>query len=86
MTFREALRKLIVDKDISLKELAEKAGIKYQTAKGYTSKSAKRKPSVPHLIAICRALDVSLDTFKDCEDLQNEKDEPGSTSEESAEN
>lgn len=84
-TFRETLRTLLVQKDIKLIDLAKKAGISYAAAKGYTSKSFTRKPSVPHLIAICKALEIPLDTFRDCEDLQNEKSEEDGRAENSEE-
>ncbi|MDY3557601.1 helix-turn-helix transcriptional regulator [Gemmata sp. JC673] len=72
-TFRETLRTLLVQKDIKLIDMAKRAGISYAAARAYTTKNSKRKPSVPHLIAICDALEISLDTFRKCEDLQTEK-------------
>lgn len=75
MTFRDVLKVILVKKDISLLELAKRAGVSYQTLKGWSAKSAKRKPSVPHLIAICRVLEISLDEFRECDDFQLEKEE-----------
>ncbi|WP_157506845.1 helix-turn-helix domain-containing protein [Gemmata obscuriglobus] len=72
-TFRETLRTLLVQKDISLADLASRSGIAYQTLKGFTSKTAARKPSVPVLIAISKSLEISLDQFRDCDDLQMKK-------------
>jgi hypothetical protein len=58
-------------------ELSKRAGIAYQTAKSYTGKKAGRIPSVGHLIAIAKTLDVSLDVFKDCEDFQIDRGTKG---------
>lgn len=86
MTSRDVIRRLLVEKDFTLIALARKADIPYQTMKGYSAKSekARRTPPIYHLIAICKALDVSLDLFRECEDLQNLRDSnpnPESTSE-----
>ena len=74
-TFRETLRTLLFQKDIKLIDLARRARISYAAVRGYTAKNASRRPSVSHLIAIAKVLDVSLDVFRDCQDFQIEGDE-----------
>lgn len=74
MTFRDSLRKLLFEREISVAELSRQTHIPYQTLKTYTAKSGKvkRSPSYAHVIAVCRALGVTGDYFADCDDFRIE--------------
>lgn len=70
MTFAEKVRAVAADRNLSLRELAERAGLAYDTLAGYLARGSTHTPSVLKGIALARALEVPTDwLFNDAEGL-----------------
>ena len=72
VTFAEKLRQLLDARDWSVNELALRADVPYTTLKAYFQVNKKtnkaRLPTYANVVAICRALGISTDSFQDCSD------------------
>lgn len=77
MTFRDTLAAALEQKGWSRGELAKQSGVPYATVKSWfqahkdkDENPTGRLPSIKHLAAVARAIGVSLDHFKDCDEFQ----------------
>ena len=63
MTLAEKIQRVAREKGLELKRVAEKAGIPYNTLRGYTAQG--NIPSAPNGIALAKALDVGIEWLFD---------------------
>jgi transcriptional regulator with XRE-family HTH domain len=71
MTFRDRLLELKAAKGWSERELAEAAGLAWSTVHAWLQKGKSRRlPTVTALVAVAKALEVSIQVFTECEDFQ----------------
>jgi transcriptional regulator with XRE-family HTH domain len=71
MTFSEKLSELVDSSGLSKPKVAEMAGIKFPTFQDYLYKG--KIPSATNLFKISKALGVSCEVFRDCEEEEPQK-------------
>lgn len=74
MTFAQKLQHFLEQRQWSVNELARQSGVPYTTLKAYFQRKKTDRPRLPtyaSVVAICKALDVPTDSFKDCSDWGN---------------